>query len=152
MKKTKLPLLELISLTVGEAVVSLIICAVYLIIDKYTYAVALGALLGSLITIFNFVLLFITANRALDKVMADRGEGEMTEEEAEQFALENKMRVQNAIKISYIARNVLMAATLVVAFLLPCFDVIAALIPLVMFRPILMLFAFIKSKREGGKK
>ena len=74
---------------------------------------------------------------------------ELSEEDAEKFAAENKMKVQSTMKLSFLVRNIIMLATLVLAFLLPsCFDVIATLIPLVSYRIILMIAGMIKRKTE----
>ena len=70
----------------------------------------------------------------------------MDDEEAEQFAAENSMPIQNAIKTSYIIRTVTMIATLVVAFLLDWFNPLATAIPLLAFRPLLTVIEMIKGK------
>ena len=83
MQKQKLPVREITVLVLGELLVSLIIVGVYAVLNKFSYAVVAGALLGSAVTVFNFVFLSISVNRAIDKVMAQRGDKEMSEEEAE---------------------------------------------------------------------
>ena len=149
MKKSKLPIFEITSLIIGEIIVSLIVCAVYLVINKFSYTVVTGAALGSAITVLNFLALSLIVNKTIDKIVAERGDCELTDEDAEQFAAQNKMRVQNAMRISFIVRNIIMVAALVAAFLLPsCFDVIATLIPLVSYRIILMVAGMIKRKTE----
>ncbi|MBO5879180.1 MAG: hypothetical protein J6Q68_01340 [Clostridia bacterium] len=149
MKKSKLPVFEITSLIIGEIIVSLIVCAVYLVINKFSYTVVTGAALGSAITVLNFLALSLIVNKTIDKIVAERGDCELTDEDAEQFAAQNKMRVQNAMRISFIVRNIIMVAALVAAFLLPsCFDVIATLIPLVSYRIILMVAGMIKRKTE----
>ena len=149
MKKSKLPTFEIASLIIGVVIVSLIVCAVYLIINKFSYTVVTGAALGSAITVLNFLALSLIVNKTIDKIVAERGDCELTEEDAEQFAAQNKMRVQNAMRISFLVRNIIMVAALVAAFLLPsCFDVIATLIPLVSYRIILMVAGMIKRKTE----
>lgn len=64
------------------------------------------------------------------------------------FAQQYAMSVQNTVKISYIIRTVTMLISLVVAFILPgVFNVIATLVPLLMFRPLLILESFIRNKK-----
>ncbi len=146
MKKTKLPYYEIFSLLIGEIIVSLIICGAYLIFKKFDYKVITGVALGSAVTVFNFVYLAITTTRAIDRFLSLKGDAEMTEEESAAFVAEHQAKVQNTIKLSYIIRTATMLATLVVAFVIDHFAVIATLIPLVMFRPITMIAALIKRK------
>ncbi|MBQ8689824.1 MAG: hypothetical protein IJ515_05630 [Clostridia bacterium] len=157
MQKNKLPLFEIAAMIIGELLVSLIIIGVYLIIGKGSvhYSVITGAALGSVVTVLNFLFLAISTNRAVDKVMAERGDGEMDEEEAAEFAAKHQSSIQAAAKISYVIRTLTMVATLVLAFLLDnAFDLIATLIPLLMLRPILMISQLIgkRNKSERGNK
>ena len=146
MKKTKLPLYEIFSLVIGEIIVSAVICLVYLLLDSFSYKVILGVALGSATAVFNFLYLSIAAGNAFDKALAEIGEAEMSEEEAGAFAEENQAKVQNAIKLSYIIRNIIMIAVLVIAFIVSWFDVIATLIPLAVFRLIITVASLIKRK------
>ncbi|MBR6744089.1 MAG: hypothetical protein IKM00_02585 [Clostridia bacterium] len=147
MQKNNMPLWEIAALTVGELLVSLAIVGVYLLLDKFSYAVIGGCLLGSAVTVLNFVILSVSLNRALDRVMESKGETAMSEEEAERFARENQAALQRAQAGSYLLRQVLMLGVLVCAFLLDgWFDVIATLIPLLMFRPLLTVCGLWKKK------
>ena len=150
MQKKNLPTSEILFLVVGELIVSLIVLGVYLLLQRFSYAVISGCLLGSAVTVFNFVFLSISVNRAIDKALAGRKEGEMTEEEAEAFAAENQAAVQRAAQGSYLVRQILMLGVLVCAFLLDgWFDVIATVIPLIMFRPLLTVCGLMKSKKQN---
>ena len=138
MQKKHMPIAEILLLIFGELAVSLIVVGVYLILQKFSYAVVTGCLLGSAVAILNFVILSVSVNRAVDKVMAERGKGEMTDEEAAEFAAKNQAAVQRAVQGSYLLRQILMLGVLVGAFLLGDWvDVIATVIPLLMFRPLL---------------
>lgn len=151
MQKKNLPLAEIVFLLVGELIVSLVMLGVYCVLDRYSYQVITGAALGSAVTVLNFLMLSLAVNRALDQAMAARGDGEMTDEEAEKFAAEHMAQVQQAVKVSYIVRTLVMLAALVAAFLIDWFDVIATLVPLVMFRPIITLSEIFRKKKEGSK-
>ena len=147
MQKKNMPVREIMVLIVGELIVSLIITGVYWLLHKFSYSVISGCLLGSAVTIFNFVVLSVSVNRAIDKALAGRKEGEMTEEEAAAFAAENQAAVQRAAQGSYLLRQILMLGVLVCAFLIDgWFDVIATLIPLLMFRPLLTIGSLLKRK------
>ncbi len=148
MNKQKLPMKELFSIIIGELLVSLIICGVYAVIGKFSYKVPLGAALGSTVTVLNFLVLSLMTNRVINAFLAERGDGAMDDEEAEAIAKKFEGRVQNQIKISFLARTIVMLITLVVAFILDCFNVIATLIPLLAFRPILTLASLIGNKKN----
>ena len=138
---------------VCELIVSALVVAVYLVIDKFTFKVLTGVLLGSTVIILNILLLSISVNRAVDSYMDKLGNKERTDEEAEKFAKENGMRVQNAATVSYIIRTVSMLAALLLAFFLTdVFDVIATVIPLLMFRPIIYLNGLMERKKEKSLK
>lgn len=152
MNESKMPLFEIAALAVGELIVSALTVLVYFLIGKLALPVILGAVLGSAVIICNFVALSVAVNRAVDRIMEERGEGEMDEERAGEFAREHQSKLQNAVKISYIVRTLTMLAALVAAFLLPSvFDVIATLVPLVMFRPILSVSRLIVKRRSKSK-
>ncbi|MBR7161986.1 MAG: hypothetical protein IKD07_06175 [Clostridia bacterium] len=145
MQKKNFPVAEIMTLVIGELIVSLIVSCVYLILKRFSFAVIAGCLLGSGVAILNFVILSVSVNRAIDKAMAERGTGEMTEEEAEAFAQKNGAAVQRAAQGSYLIRQILMLGVLVCAFLLDgWFDVIATLVPLLMFRPLLSVCGRLK--------
>lgn len=151
MKKNNIPKRETLILLFGEIIVSLLIVGVYLLVDLFTeyqfsYTVVTGCLLGSTVTVLNFFFLSVSVNRAIDKFLLERGNREMDDEEAERFANEHSMKIQNSVKTSFIVRTVSMLATLVLAFILEWFDPLATAIPLLMFRPIITAGEAIRRK------
>lgn len=149
MKKNHMPASEILFLIFGEAVASLIMIGIYALLKKFSYSVVTGAVLGSAITIFNFVWLSFSVNRAIDQVMEKRGNKEMTEEEAAAFAAENQAVVQRAAQGSYLLRQILMLGALILAFVSGWFDVIATLIPLLLFRPLITVHGLLKKEKKG---
>lgn len=207
MSNKSVPFKETLYLAIGEAAVSAIVVAVFLIIKKFTLSVLLGAILGSAVIIVNFLVLSVSVNRAIDKALENApgsiakrlsdaeavdaavdevlaseaavdealesseteeastesevcdtpeetdgtdgdGEGEDEPDEAELFAQKYALSVQNSVKLSYIIRTLSMLAVLVVAFIIPdVFNVIAAVIPMLMFRPILMLESYLRNRK-----
>lgn len=148
MNEERMPRFELLVTILGELIISLIITAVYLIIGKFSISVPLGALLGSTVTVFNFLFLIISTNRTIDKIMAERGEGEMDDEAAAEFAAKHSASLRTSAKISYIVRMITLVGTLVLALLIRnVFSVIPTLIPLLMLRPLLTAAQLIKAKR-----
>lgn len=148
MNKQKLPLRELLAILIGEILTSAVICGVYLIIKKFTYKVFLGVLLGSTVTLLNFLVLSIMTNRVINRFLEARGDKELSDEEAGALAMKFQGQVQNQIKISFIVRTAVLAVTLVVAFLVDVFEVLPTVIPLLMLRPIITVSEFIKRKAQ----
>ncbi len=154
MKKRNLPIAEIAILAVGELIVSLLVVGGYLLCDlifeaelfDFSYRVITGVLLGSCVTVLNYLFLCISVNRAVNRFLALRGDAEMDEEEAAKFALENSMPIQNAIKTSFIIRTVSMLAAFIVAFVVDWFAPLATVIPLLMFRPIITVGGLIRQK------
>ena len=145
--------IDTVWLALGEAVVALLISAVYLLIKRFDYTVVTGAVLGGAVTVINFFILSVGVNRAVNGYIAGRGDEEMDEEQAEKYAQENGMAVQNAMMKSYIFRMLLMIGSLVLAGISGHFGIIATVIPLLMYRPILYAVEFIKIKfrKNGGE-
>lgn len=147
MNDQKIPVTELIFAAIGEAAVSALTVAVYLLLGKYNYTVLSGVLLGSAVILLNFIFLCIAINRAVDGLLAERGNVAMDEETAAKFAAEHKGRLNKAIQLSNTIRTFSIVAVLVAAFLVGHFDVIATVIPIAAFRPILMLASLVSGKR-----
>ena len=91
----------------------------------------------------------ISVNRAIDNIMAERGNAEMDDEQATEFAQKHKGNLSRTIQLSGAIRTASIIVVLVLAFVMgDYFDVIATLIPLVAFRPILMLTELIPKKQR----
>jgi hypothetical protein len=149
MKNKNLPIYEVVSMAVGELLAALAVCLVFLALQKFSLSVLLGSLLGATVIVLNFTVMMISVNRAVDKAMAERGDGEMDDEAAEKFAKEHTAGVQSAVKLSYILRTLSIAAVLIVAFVFSnMFNVIATAIPLLLYQPILMISQLLKRKEE----
>ena len=145
--KNKSSYIDTIYLAVGEAIISLLITLIYTALGKFDWTVLSGAVLGSTVTVINFLILSFSVNKALNKYIELRGDKEMTEEEAEKFAKTNSIKVQNAVTKSYIFRTALMMGALVLSLITGYFDAIATIIPLIMYKPLLYAIQFVKKKR-----
>ncbi len=137
---------------VGEAIVSLLICAGFLLAGiffpgAFSYKVITGAVLGSAVTVLNFLGLSLAVDKAVNAFIEQRGEREMDEEEAAAFAQKHGMSVQNAVTKSYIVRTLTMIAALIVALITRLFDPIATVIPLLMYKPLIYIMEIIRRKR-----
>ena len=150
MQKTKLPYYEMIALAVGELIVSAIVAVVFLCISQFTYAVIFGAILGSVLIIVNFYALSVSTTNALNQAIEEVGGEAMEEDAAKEFAARHQAKIQTIITVSFIARMLSLAGALILAFVFTdIFNPIATAVPLLMFRPILMVAGLI-SKRRGS--
>lgn len=143
--------LNILILLSGEIIVAILVIVGYLVAHfgfgaDFSYRVITGAALGVIVTVLNYVFLTLSVDKAISDFLDARGNNEMTDEEAEAFAKENSVTIQNAMKTSYIVRTVSMLATLVLAFILDWFAPLATVIPLLAFRPVLYGVEFINRK------
>ncbi len=138
---------DILFLLLGEAIVSLATVGVFLLMNEYDWRVLTGVLVGSLVTVLNFALLTFSVNRALDRIMAERGNGEMTEEEAAAFSAAHTAEVQKSVKASYLVRQLILFGILVIVLIFKAANVLAAVIPLLLFRPILMVRELLRKKK-----
>ncbi|MCQ2413827.1 MAG: hypothetical protein MJ082_03405 [Clostridia bacterium] len=136
-------------LLAGELVANALTALVYFLIGRFALPVVFGGLLGTVVTVGNFFALAVITDRAFKEAAQDRGTKEMTEEEIEAFTASHKASLQTKIQISGIVRTFTMLGVLVLACLVQeVFNPIALIVPLLLFRPILMLEElFIKRKK-----
>ncbi len=114
-----------------------------MIYDGNFYKVISGAVLGTAATVINFFALCYSVNRAVDKYMTVRGDAEMSEEEAQKFANENAMKVQNEVTKSYLLRTLILVGACALLFT-GWFNVITVVIPMLLQRPLIVLIEKIK--------
>lgn len=107
-----------------------------------------GAILGALVTVINYLVLTLSVDLEIKKYLELRGDKEMSEEEAEEFAKTHTQGVQKAVARSSVLRTFSIVACLLVAFLTGVFNPIATIIPLLAYRPILTVAELIKAKNE----
>ena len=143
-------------LLLAELAVSAVVVGVFALIifvfpdalfyETEFYKVITGSVLGVVATTLNFFALCFTVNRAVDKYMTVRGEGEMDEEEAAKFANENAAKVQAEVTKSYLLRMLILAAACALLFTKQ-FDVVAVVVPMLVQRPLIVLI----ERYRGGK-
>lgn len=151
-KKNKLSVyIDTVWLALGEIAVAVLVSLAFLLFGKLDVTVPLGALLGGAVTVVNFLILSVAINRAINGYITERGDAEMDEEQAEQYAKQHGTAVQNAMTKSYLLRMLLMIGALVLAMISGWFSPLATVIPLLMYRPILYLTEFIKIKVKAKR-
>lgn len=148
MKEKKMPIAEIVFLALGEVAVSAAVVLIYLLLGRFSYRVITGAVLGSAVTVLNFVVLSVVINRAVDSIIAERGEAPMQDDEAAEFASKHSGEISKKVQLSQAGRTVAMLVVLIVALVSDHFDIIATVVPLLAFRPILGVAGVVCNKRK----
>lgn len=101
-------------------ILSALMQAVFLIIDKWDYSVLLGNLLSAAVSVLNFFLMGLSIQKALQK---------------------DEKEAKNTLKLSQTYRTILLLIVAVLGGVLSCFNLWAVLIPMlfpriaIVFRP-----------------
>ncbi len=144
--KSASPVGDILFLAVGELAASVCIVAVFLLLGRFDWRVLTGCFVGGALTVLNFAVLSVSVNRAVDRVMAGQKEA-LSEEEAAAFGEMHSAEIQKSVRASYLVRQIVLVAVLVTVFVLDVCNVIAALIPLLLFRPILTVREIFRAKK-----
>lgn len=131
MKIQKTVIQETSHIALGVLIADIIMCAVFAVAGRFDYTVPLGALLGSLFAVGNFFLLGLTVQKAVEK----------------------GQDVKKFVRASYTGRMLLYVACIVLAVLVPCFQPVAAIIPLFMPQVVILVMRLLGLYRpEAAKK
>jgi hypothetical protein len=114
----------------------------------FDYRIVTGAFLGAVVMIANYLFLIISVDNQIKGFVKKRGNRDMGDDEAEEYAKEHSAPVQKAIALSSTIRTVSMMATLVLAFLTKWFNPIATAIPMFAFRFLLPVINKVISKND----
>ena len=112
-------------ITVFTIIFSMLMQAVFLIVQKWDYTVLLGNLLGIIAVVLNFLLMGITVQNAVLKEEKD---------------------AKNLMKLSQTGRLFMMFVFALVGYLVPVFNAIAVVIPFLVPRIAIMLSPFFMKK------
>ncbi len=141
---------ETTPLFIGELAVAALTALGFAIASIFTevniFSAIAGAALGAVVSVLNYLFLSVSVNRSVDSYLQLRGTKEMSDEEAEKFTNEHSMKIQNAVKTSFLIRTASILAVLVLAFITGWFSPIATAIPLLSYRPILTVSEMIISR------
>lgn len=139
------------TLLLGEVAVAALTMAVYLLIGKFGWGVVCGSLLGTAVALANFLWMAASVDRLTKQILDARGKEDWSEEQQETFIQEHKSTATQKIRLSFLVRNIVMIALLIVALTSRWFDPVATLIPLLMFRPLIALAGWVQRKKEAGR-
>lgn len=134
MQKHREILRQVCRLMVALAVCVAIMLGVYALLGAFTSSVVVGAILGFVLAVGNFVSLSITVSNAMDRAARDK----------------DPQRAQLLIQASGVIRLLVLAAIYILLFRAKVCDPVAALLPLLMAQAVLKLVEFFRKDDEGG--
>ena len=134
MQKHRDILHQVTRLTIAMIICVGIMLGIYALLGIFTRSVLVGAVVGLLLSIGNFVSLSITVSNALDRAARDN----------------DPQRAQLSIQTSSVIRLLVLAAIYILLFRAKLFDPIAALLPLLLAQGVLKLVEFFRNDKEGG--
>lgn len=134
MQKHREILRQVCRLMVALAVCVAIMLGVYALLGAFTSSVMVGAILGFVLAVGNFVSLSITVSNAMDRAARDK----------------DPQRAQLSIQASGVIRLLVLAAIYILLFRAKVCDPVAALLPLLMAQAVLKLVEFFRKDDEGG--
>ncbi len=119
---------EFIFFAPRSVALSVLIFLISLPFFGFGYEIPLSLLLGNVLTLFNFIALGFTVEHAVVRPIKS---------------------AQRLMKLSYVGRLAVMGVFIYLAIVLPCFNVIAVIIPLFYPKVIYTIYGIIN--RKGGK-
>lgn len=134
MQKHKDILRQVGRFTLALAVCVAIMLVIYALLGAFTRSVLLGALVGLVLSIGNFVSLSITVSNAVDRAARD----------------DDPQRAQLSIQASGVLRLLVLAIIYIALFRAKVCDPVAALLPLLMAQAVLKIVEFFRKDDEGG--
>ena len=134
MQKHRDILHQVTRLTIAMIICVGIMLGIYALLGIFTRSVLVGAVVGLLLSIGNFVSLSITVSNALDRAARDN----------------DPQRAQLSIQTSSVIRLLVLAAIYILLFRTKLCDPIAALLPLLLAQGVLKLVEFFRNDKEGG--
>lgn len=121
-------------LTVALAVCVGIMLGIYALLGQFHFGVFLGAIIGLMLAVGNFVSLSITVSNALDQAAKYNA----------------PQRAQLSIQASSVIRLLVLAGIYILLFRAEICDPVAALLPLLLAQVVLKLVGFFHKEDEGG--
>ena len=135
MQKHRDILHQVTRLTIAMIICVGIMLGIYALLGIFTRSVLVGAVVGLLLSIGNFVSLSITVSNALDRAARDN----------------DPQKAQLSIQTSSVIRLLVLAAIYILLFRAKLCDPIAALLPLLLAQGVLKLVEFFRNDKEGGE-
>ena len=130
MKKTNPAIVETLRILVGMCICLGLMLGVYALLNKFSVAVLVGGIVGTLVAVGNFFFMAIGLSNLADD------------------ATEGRIRIRT--QTSFLIRTLVMLVLLVTAIYFGKCDAVATLLPLLFMRPVLMVEQFILRSGKRG--
>ncbi len=137
MKARKRLYKEVLPVALGETLVLALMLAVYALIGRFSVKVLVGGAAGAVLAGLNYALLALSVDRATEKVSGGADEKDVA-------------RAGSAMRMGYIGRMALIFIALCVLAKTGACDPIAAVIPLVLMQPVILLSQRFAAGGGGG--
>lgn len=138
-------------IAIGVIGLSALMLLVFLLLGYWDYRVILGALLGAAAAIGNFFMMAMAVQRAAEKMngvqAASDPEEADPESEEEKLLAQKTKQAKRSMQLSYYGRMLLIIAVAAIAIYVPCFNPLAALLPLLFPQLVVFLFQFIQGRK-----
>lgn len=132
----------------GVILLTAVMLAVFAALGKMDWTVLLGAAWGVGFSVLNFFLMGLAVQAATEMPVEPVNEDPEAGEEAKDPPLdEDAKRIKSRIQLSYTLRMAMMVIAAVVALVAPCFHTVAAVLPM-LFPRIVILFQGFLNKKE----
>lgn len=134
----------------GVLVLTAIMLAVFAAMGKMDGTVLLGAAWGAGFSVLNFFLMGLAVQSATEMPVEPRAEAQAAADDdppEKQPLTDDAKRIKARIQRSYTLRMFMMVIAAVVALVAPCFHTVAAMLPM-LFPRIVILFQGILNKKE----
>lgn len=137
----------------GTLILTAIMLLIFALLGRFDYTVLLGALLGAVYAVGNFFLMALSVQIAAEKMNGARPAPlpETDDEEAEDPPLSPEAQeARKKMQLSYTWRMLLLIAVAIIAIKAPCFNAIAALVPIMFPRIVIFIYGILnKTQKEA---
>lgn len=132
----------------GVLLLTAVMLAVFAAMGKLDATVLLGAAWGACFSVLNFFLMGLAVQSATEMPVEPVAEDPDAAEEGKDPPLdEDAKRIKARIQLSYTLRMAMMVVAALVALIAPCFHTVAAVLPM-LFPRIVILFQGFLNKKE----
>ena len=142
---------ETVYIAIWTLIFSVLMEAVFLVGGWFDYRVPLGNLLGASAAVLNFFLMGISVQIAVKKDREENDYASQDENGDEEQPPRVHKQAKQVMRISQTLRNFMLLGFCVLGAVLPCFNLVAVLVPLLFPRIAIMLRPMFLAREENSK-
>ena len=144
---------ETLRMAIGVAILTVLMLGVYLILGIMTFEVVLGAVLGTAVAVGNFFLMAMSVQKAAELMNGVQLPPEEVGEDGETVdkpLSPEATKARQKMQLSYTGRMLLTVVFAIIALLVPAIHPVAALIPLLFPRIVIMIQGLVQKNGKAG--